>query len=76
MSLDLPPTTEAAPWLRVVAGNPDPDELAALVSVLVSTRGGHPEPNQATSFWAAGARKVRGPVLTGIGGWRASALPR
>ena len=66
--------TESPPLLRVVRGNPTPEELAALIAV-VSTRGGAvEEPAPARSLWAAPA--LRRPLSPGPGAWRASSLPR
>jgi hypothetical protein len=52
------------PFFRVVAGDPTPEELAAIVGVLWARR-------QAAAA-AAGAARVRVPRSA----WRASALPR
>jgi Acyl-CoA carboxylase epsilon subunit len=68
--------------LRVVKGEPTPEELAALVAV-VSTRAaadataaaGTAEPERA-SDWASYWRNVRRPLPHGPGEWRASGLPR
>ncbi len=66
--------TDTQPLLRVVRGNPSPEELAALIAV-VSTRGGAPdEPPSARSLWAAPV--LRRPLSPGPGAWRASSLPR
>ena len=66
--------SEQSPLLRVVRGNPSPEELAALVAV-VSTRGGAvEEPPPARSLWAAPV--LRRPLSPGPGAWRASSLPR
>ena len=66
--------TGTQPVLRVVRGNPTPEELAALIAV-VSTRGGGvevlPPPR---SLWAAPV--LRRPLSPGPGAWRASSLPR
>jgi Acyl-CoA carboxylase epsilon subunit len=63
------------PLLRVVRGNPSPEELAALIAV-VSARGAAVEepPPPARSLWAAPS--LRQPLHPGPGAWRASALPR
>jgi len=63
------------PVLRVVRGNPSPDEVAALVVVLAAASGdGAPAPAAPTSQWAASGRP-RLPHAAGRGAWRASALP-
>ena len=65
---------DTQPLLRVVRGNPTPEELAALIAV-VSTRGGTvEEPPPARSLWAAPV--LRRPLSPGPGAWRASSLPR
>ena len=65
-----------APFLRVVRGDPTPEELAALVAVLASA-GGAPEPQRKpTPAWSAHHRKVRVTPPHGPDGWRSSGLPR
>jgi len=65
------------PTLRVVAGNPSPDEIAALVAVL-SHRVNRPTPapEARRSLWASRSRQVRPVLGAGPGSWRASTLPR
>jgi hypothetical protein len=66
----------ARPLLRVVRGNPSPEELAALIAV-VSARGSataEPEP-AVPSRWASRAAGLRRPLSPGRGAWRASGLP-
>ena len=65
------------PLLRVVHGDPTPEELAALVAVL-GTRATAPgeRPAASRSAWNDPARQVRSPHQHGPGGWRAAALPR
>ena len=65
----------SAPALRIVRGEPDAGELAALVTVLAaaSTAAAGP-PTRTRSAWAEPARGVRAPMPAG--GWRAPALPR
>jgi hypothetical protein len=86
-----PPVTEAAPGavsspgegatLRIVRGEPTPEELAALVAVLAarsSAGGAEPEAPRVVSGWTDRARYVRSgrPEFGAGGGWRAAALPR
>jgi hypothetical protein len=67
-----------APLLRVVRGEPTPEELAALVAVVVARRAqlrtaaaaGRP------SAWGHASRAVRAPLRPAADGWRASGLPR
>jgi hypothetical protein len=62
--------------LRVVSGNPTPEELAALLAVVGARSGGEPEPEPApTSGWAARESLLRRPLHPGPGAWRASGLP-
>ncbi len=63
----------AAPLLRVVRGEPTPEQLAALIAV-VSTRGGAAPPTPAPpSPW--GRPVLRTALPHGPGAWRSSALP-
>ncbi|GAA4757277.1 acyl-CoA carboxylase epsilon subunit [Actinomycetospora chibensis] len=66
------------PTLRIVRGEPDAAELAALTAVLAAAGGGGDEPPEPTptSGWARRVDLVRGSVHPGPGGWRASARPR
>ena len=70
-------TEPAKPLLRIVSGNPTPEEVAALVAVLAASGGGEAPAPRRTPAWsrpaAPGARARRRP---GPGGWRASGLPR
>jgi hypothetical protein len=68
------------PLLRVVTGDPTPDEVAALVTVVsalaagaaeAAAKGRGPKPE-----WSAHHRKLRGTHRHGAGAWRASGLPR
>jgi hypothetical protein len=64
------------PLLRVVSGNPTPDEVAVVVAVL-SARGAAAaaEPQQ-FSLWARKSRNIRPILRPGYGAWRASSMPR
>ena len=68
---------EQPPHLRIVKGDPSPEELAALVAVvsgLATARSGvAPKPR---SEWSAHHRKLRPPHAAGPGGWRSTSLPR
>ncbi|MEO3828522.1 acyl-CoA carboxylase subunit epsilon [Actinomadura sp. B10D3] len=80
-------TPESKPFLRIVRGDPSPEEIAALVAVLsararaaAAARDGAGK-SAGTSRWADRTRLVRGPVAGGLrprgaGAWRASGLPR
>jgi hypothetical protein len=65
----------AAPALRIVRGEPDAAELAALVTVLAAASGGGGDtPVPTRSAWADPARSLRTPLPHG--GWRTSLAPR
>ena len=65
------------PALRVVRGDATPEEIAALVAVLLSrSGGGEGPPVPARSAWADRASQLRRPLHPGPGAWRRSALPR
>jgi hypothetical protein len=62
--------------LRVVSGDPTPEELAALVAVVGARSGAGTESEPAPpSRWASRAALLRRPLLSGPGAWRASGLP-
>jgi hypothetical protein len=64
-----------APALRVVRGEPDAAELAALVTVLAAASSGEGRPPAPVrSAWADPSRSVRTPLTRG--GWRTSLAPR
>jgi acyl-CoA carboxylase epsilon subunit len=65
--------------IRIIRGKPDPQELAAVVTVLVAraaavhTEAPAPDP---VSRWRESARPpAAGALARGAGAWRASALP-
>ena len=69
---------EQQPVVRVVKGEPTPEELAALIAVIttrVAAAGNEPATERA-SDWASYWRNVRRPLQHGPGRWRASAFPR
>ncbi|MEV8437186.1 acyl-CoA carboxylase subunit epsilon [Actinosynnema sp. NPDC051121] len=65
------------PHLRVVRGNPDDVELAAVTAVVAAlASAGGPTPDAPRrSAWSDKSRQVRRPLPHGPGAWRASALP-
>ena len=66
-----------APLLRVVNADATPEEIAALVAVFSALgRAGGEAPRPVRPSWNHPARAVRRDHHAGIGGWRASALPR
>ncbi len=73
------------PVLRVVRGDPSPEQLAAVVAVVAAraaaeraeaARQAAAVSARPTSAWVDRARALRGPLPHGPGAWRASALPR
>ncbi len=66
------------PVLRVIRGDATPEEIAALVAVLMSrpaSDAGAPPPRPAPSAWSDRSRQLRRPLFPGPGAWRRSALP-
>ena len=69
------------PYLRIVRGEADPEEIAALVATLTaiaaarSRAAEEAKPAPVRSNWNARARLLRAPVHPAAGGWRRSALP-
>ncbi|HYJ66084.1 MAG TPA: acyl-CoA carboxylase subunit epsilon [Nocardioidaceae bacterium] len=64
------------PLLRVVKGDPTPEELAALVAVIAASRGADAEPPRRRPVWGHPASAMRREHRAGPGAWRASSLPR
>jgi hypothetical protein len=61
--------------LKVVKGNPTPEELAALVAVIATRATTPPPAPDRASNWATYWRNTRTPFHPGPGQWRASAHP-
>lgn len=68
-------TDSAAPRLRIVGGNPTPEEVAVVLAVL-SRRAAPVEPSPQFSLWARKSRMTRPAQRPGFGAWRASMMPR
>ncbi|GAB3504920.1 acyl-CoA carboxylase subunit epsilon [Amycolatopsis cihanbeyliensis] len=72
--------SEGAPMLRVVRGNPDDVELAALTAVLAAATSSEGSPGserkERRSRWADPAASMHRLPHPGPGAWRASAFPR
>ncbi|MGC9668050.1 acyl-CoA carboxylase subunit epsilon [Planosporangium sp. 12N6] len=66
---------ETTPALRVVRGTPTPEELAALVGVILRRPAAPAPAPVAPSRWRASALPGV-PLRAGTGAWRASGLPR
>ena len=65
------------PVLRIVRGQPDPDELAVIATVLAAAGTAGPrQPAAPISAWADPARLLRVPGRPGPNGWTGTALPR
>ena len=65
------------PLLRVVSGDPTPEELAIILAV-VTARGSATKPSEPKrlSLWASKGRQTRPSLGAGFGSWRASSMPR
>jgi Acyl-CoA carboxylase epsilon subunit len=65
------------PRLRVVRGEPDAAELAALLAVVTARAAARAAPVEpARSAWADPTRRLRIAPSAGPGAWRRSATPR
>ncbi|WP_433799733.1 acyl-CoA carboxylase subunit epsilon [Actinomycetospora sp. CA-084318] len=75
---ELPDDGPRRPVLRIVRGNPSPEEVAALTAVLAAASGGGSAPQDSgpRSVWSEREALVRRPLSPGPGAWRMSALPR
>ncbi|WP_283138540.1 acyl-CoA carboxylase subunit epsilon [Rhizohabitans arisaemae] len=83
MKLGVQSVEESGITLRVVRGDPSPEEIAALVAVLAGRTGppqGVPSVSapvsEPLSAWTDRSALMREPLFPGSGAWRASALPR
>ncbi|WP_295693530.1 acyl-CoA carboxylase epsilon subunit [Lapillicoccus sp.] len=78
MTDEVPEVVDAAPVVRVVAGHPTPEELAALLTVLAAVGGGDAGDvgTTAPSRWSAPSGRLRTAYGPGSGAWRASGMPR
>jgi Acyl-CoA carboxylase epsilon subunit len=68
------------PVLRVVRGDATPEEIAALVAVLMARSGpasgaARPAVRPVRGAWSDRSRQLRRPLYPGPGAWRRSALP-
>jgi acyl-CoA carboxylase epsilon subunit len=72
------PQEQPAPLLRIVKGDPTPEEVAALVAVVSALAAGAAEAGAKRApkpEWSASHRKLRTTHRHGTGAWRASAWP-
>ncbi|MBO0829632.1 MAG: acyl-CoA carboxylase subunit epsilon [Streptosporangiales bacterium] len=63
------------PLLRVVRGDPSPEELAALVTVVAARRAAGEPPRPPRSRWADPAARMRHRLAHGRDAWRTSTRP-
>ncbi|MHB8341266.1 MAG: acyl-CoA carboxylase subunit epsilon [Mycobacteriales bacterium] len=69
-------TEPRTPLLRVLRGDPDDAELAALTVVALRLAAARPSPAApAKPSWGERRPLLRTPLVVGPGRWRASALP-
>ena len=64
------------PHLRIVRGNPDAVDIAAVVAALTALRAPSGTPAIQRSLWSSRARNTRPAARPGPGAWRASMMPR
>ena len=71
-----PDRADRRPVLRVVRGDATPEEIAAVLAVLLSRPAVEaPPPRKAPSAWSGRSRLLRRPLFPGPGAWRRSGLP-
>jgi hypothetical protein len=79
MTRDAGPQAESEqkpPVLKIIKGNPTPEEVAALVTVISSLTTDEVQPEKRrTPEWSAPHRLVRAPCSPSPTGWRSSSLP-
>ena len=66
-------TEPTKPLLRIIKGDPTPEELAALIAVVAARSAGAPAKPKLRSEWGHPARAVRRPHRPGPDAWRRSA---
>ena len=71
---DVP--VENPPLLRVINPDATPEEIAAITAVLAAMNTTTPADRKPTPAWSHNRRKLRTDYRHGVGGWRASGLPR
>ena len=70
--------TDSGPVLRVIRGDATPEEIAAVVAVLLARSAASDASSSARSApsaWAARSRLLRRPLHPGPGAWHRSGLP-
>jgi hypothetical protein len=73
---DTAPAEPQRPLLRIVRGEPSPEELAALVAVLAARAAGDEPPAPVASAWSSRRAQLRRAVHVGPGEWQASGLEK
>ena len=78
MTDTTPERNEQARTIRIERGNPTPEQIAALTTVLAAASASPAAPAGAAarSLWSARARFARPRPAVGPDGWRSSTLPR
>lgn len=63
------------PGLRIISGNPSPEEIAAVTVVLTALSGGGDAPDEPNEIggWSDLSLRLRRPLPPGPGAWRNSA---
>jgi hypothetical protein len=67
------------PRLTIIRGDPTPEEIAALATVLTARLASAEQARVGETMrngWSSRSRVMRSPLSRGPGGWRVSALPR
>ncbi|HEV7203951.1 MAG TPA: acyl-CoA carboxylase subunit epsilon [Jatrophihabitans sp.] len=65
-------TGPARPVLRVVKGDPSPEDLAVLTALMAVSGGGEePAPKERRGGWNDPSRQHRAPLIPGPNAWRA-----
>ncbi len=72
-----PATAPVPPLLRIVRGDPTPEELAAVVAVMTAAAAGGAAGTKAPpGQWRSRGRNIRPSLARGPDAWRASGFPR
>ena len=69
-------TESEQPLLKVVAGTPTEEELAAVIAVFAARPAVSEKPRRQFSLWARRSRFTRPVQRPGYGAWRGSMMPR
>lgn len=69
-------TEPEVPLLRIVSGDPTPEELAAVIAVVSASQAASATPKPDFSLWSRKSRSMRPAMRPGFGAWRGSMMPR